>query len=210
MSRDARCLPRAAIYDPEFVHRPRESFLDPPRSMRSPTRFKRWLARRQSDFPGHGRGGNTRAKPSRAAGARRCRRWRRLERLALQRLSRGHRLRRCRSGLAHLASRALSLDYSLDQSEVLCTLLPYAAAATRAHARRPASRGGGDGGRRRACRTLRSDAHLRSVGWAPSIRPHPPALEKAADVIATRDREPNRATRRGPGPPMGRLRGQRP
>ena len=197
MSRDARCLPRAAIYDPEFVRSTAKVFPGPSAI--------RALANAFQALAGQG------ANPiSRAMAEEAIRALHRATPLAVANFGDGAAwsdslygaylagtgFGAVGPGLPHWLSRVLSLDYSLDQSEVLCALLPYEAAAARRTA---------PGALRRVAAAMKCDdapaALYNLVGiCAPSVGLRAfgltrAALEKAADVIATRATESRTARR---------------
>jgi maleylacetate reductase len=197
MSRDTRCLPRAAIYDPEFVRSTAKVFAGPSAIHA--------LANAFQAFAGEGANPISRAMSEEAIRA--------LYRAAPRALGNfgdvaawsdslygaylaGTGLGAVGPGLAHRLSRVLSLDYSLDQSEVLCVLLPYEAAAGRRTApaalcRVAAAMKGDDAPSALydLVRICAPSVGLRAFGLTRA------ALEKAADVVATRATESRAAGR---------------
>jgi maleylacetate reductase len=197
MSRDVRCLPKAAIYDPEFVRSTAKVFPGPSAIHA--------LANAFQVIAGEG------ANPiSLAMAEEAIRVLNRAAPRALDNLGDGDAWSDSLfsaylagtgfgvvgPGLAHWLSRVLSLDYSLDQSEVLCVLLPYQAAAARRTApaalRRLAAAMEGDDAPSALydlTRICAPSVGLRAFGLTHA------ALEKAADVVARRATE-SRAARR--------------
>jgi len=197
MSRDTRCLPRAAIYDPEFVRSTAKVFPGPSAIHA--------LANAFQAFAGEGANPISRAMAEEAIRA--------LYRAAPRALGNfgdgaawsdslygaylaGTGFGAVGPGLAHWLSRVFSLDYSLDQSEVLCVLIPYEAAAGRRTApaalcRVAAAMKGDDAPSALydLVRICAPSVGLRAFGLTRA------ALEKAADVVATRATE-SRAARR--------------